>query len=140
MVAWIISQVRFHTTMVLTQPSPIQVFDVDEWGVSIPLWFSRNIRKPIYNKRTEVFPYHYGSHATLRTTSRGCGSHTFPYHYGSHATDEIDEKYRKRYAFPYHYGSHATELGFVSTGHLLPVSIPLWFSRNLVLPPLSALQ
>jgi len=77
----------------------------------------------------------------------------FPYHYGSHATDTSTEALEKLAAFPYHYGSHATTERQASC-HLLhqsfhttmvltqrgrvwyknisniPVSIPLWFSRN----------
>jgi len=81
--------------------------------------------------RGDVFPYHYGSHATCRTRkdrrNQASGFHTtmvltqptvemakvfkeimFPYHYGSHATIMVGEEGRGRELFPYHYGSHAT--------------------------------
>ncbi len=74
----------FHTTMVLTQRScktysrqfhvsiPLwfsrnlrqQPLSPSQLSVSIPLWFSRNV-KTVYGDVTGVpFPYHYGSHAT----------------------------------------------------------------------------
>jgi len=33
-----------------------------------------------------MFPYHYGSHATIMVGEEGRGRELFPYHYGSHAT------------------------------------------------------
>ena len=63
---------RFHTTMVLTQ----QVLDDAVYPVSlyvsIPLWFSRNSRRTEgFRRLHSPFPYHYGSHATPRTTQSG---------------------------------------------------------------------
>ena len=54
----------------------------------------------------------------------------FPYHYGSYATifnGEIEVSLPK---FPYHYGSYATEIEFSLFFYAHTVSIPLWFLRN----------
>ena len=59
--------------------------------------------------RREMFPYHYGSHATHFPNLRRLSLMSFPYHYGSHATNHVQETQRYKV-----------------------VSIPLWFSRNLV--------
>ncbi len=93
--------------MVLTQLDIVKVQDVDN-----------------------VFPYHYGSHATNKISACGMQAKGFPYHYGSHATIVPPICERLSYWFPYHYGSHATkEPGCYTITKI--VSIPLWFSRNL---------
>ena len=63
----------------------------------------------------------------------------FPYHYGSHAT--VTERFFRKqwYRFPYHYGSHATGTGRDSRGTDGNVSIPLWFSRNKVLKKMDSI-
>jgi len=149
----------FHTTMVLTQQQRPQ-------------------RRNLYRN---MFPYHYGSHATSpKKAWIYCKNQKFPYHYGSHATHLgdwtsqspasrfhttmvltqliVDESLVKKVEssfhttmvltqpetlleelvnamstrFPYHYGSHATP--GITPGPLRRdnVSIPLWFSRNLL--------
>jgi len=56
----------------------------------------------------------------------------FPYHYGSHATKSCSS-WRELYSkFPYHYGSHATTMEERLPLSFRKVSIPLWFSRNMV--------
>jgi len=63
-------QERFHTTMVLTQRETVVVLYSTPIVVSIPLWFSRNVR---YDEEKIIlntgFPYHYGSHATWNKAS-----------------------------------------------------------------------
>jgi len=60
-----------------------------------------------------VFPYHYGSHATGPvSTETLCAGFSFPYHYGSHATGNQEKK---------------------EPGKEFGVSIPLWFSRNMLM-------
>ena len=78
--------------------------------VSIPLWFSRNEEKGSFNWVMKVmFPYHYGSHATLEfKVCEDCKKKEFPYHYGSHATEILSQLEDAEDEFPYHYGSHAT--------------------------------
>ena len=79
----------FHTTMVLTQQFRVCKRFLPEEDVSIPLWFSRNDltfsgQGAIINRfhttmvltqrkaavestqRVNMFPYHYGSHATIQ--------------------------------------------------------------------------
>ncbi len=84
-----------------------------------------------------MFPYHYGSHATLllvcilamsfsfHTTmvltqqdryEALCKEILFPYHYGSHATRDCGDQIRVAW-FPYHYGSHATRWLYQSVYH-----------------------
>jgi len=80
---------------------------------------------------TDMFPYHYGSHATDARLHKTACLHEFPYHYGSHATeshnlfqinqlfsfhttmvltqpDPDEEHPALDILFPYHYGSYAT--------------------------------
>ena len=55
--------------------------------VSIPLWFLRNpTRIQQYKRAQNVFPYHYGSYATLVASRLPEREDVFPYHYGSYAT------------------------------------------------------
>ncbi len=56
---------RFHTTMVLTQPPRYSMNCSVPRKVSIPLWFLRNLLKKKKGKPAQtLFPYHYGSYAT----------------------------------------------------------------------------
>jgi len=82
-----VAEKSFHTTMVLTQRGVEMVAINKEAGVSIPLWFLRNI-KWIREVHREVylFPYHYGSYATVRNNGEISFVSPFPYHYGSYAT------------------------------------------------------
>mgnify|MGYP001287649963 FL=1 len=54
---------RFHTTMVLTQPS-YRRKEHHNLQVSIPLWFLRNGERGKGYRIDIEFPYHYGSYAT----------------------------------------------------------------------------
>jgi len=168
----------FHTTMVLTQHRRSWQKSERKSSVSIPLWFSRNrpqrhplgnqnhVSIPLWFSRNRspnsvgasqlllLFPYHYGSHATVsmengkkwitqvsiplwfsRNGSSRCSypsmGDKFPYHYGSYATWPIDVGKRKsRPWFPYHYGSYATWVKARKEHTCQEVSIPLWFLRN----------
>ena len=123
-------ETRFHTTMVLTQP-----------GAKF-----KNHRDPV------LFPYHYGSYATLGRRYRSSKnrlvsiplwfsrnttllllpptySKTFPYHYGSHATSNCLHLHRNTASF--HTTMVLTQLTTNQiTECFIPVSIPLWFLRN----------
>ena len=118
-----IGNVRFHTTMVLTQLN-------QNWTLA---------------RFLEQFPYHYGSYATESALARlffrfvrfhttmvltqraivkvGNAELSFPYHYGSYATQaNLPEGYYLVWKFPYHYGSYAT--GWRLTSPYLPNMFP----------------
>ena len=102
--------VRFHTTMVLTQlffPEKGKVY-LYEFPYHYGSYATISVR--CSTQRVSRFPYHYGSHATVRSGfAYICFYETFPYHYGSHATvHEIQRSGGFYVSFPYHYGSYAT--------------------------------
>jgi len=80
---------------------------------------------------TTMFPYHYGSHATIEDNTV---AHDFifnvsiPLWFSRNSSDSVTE-IKSNTEFPYHYGSHATSY-FIIYNYILYVSIPLWFSRN----------
>jgi len=59
-----------------------------------------------------LFPYHYGSYATLTRCGITKVCLMFPYHYGSYATTFCERCERVIDMFPYHYGSYATYTRF----------------------------
>jgi len=148
------THLRFHTTMVLTQPCAYVWFIANTTCVSIPLWFSRNGTKVVDYYSTNVFPYHYGSHATQCSHIRVWAPQLFPYHYGSHATEwipkggdcmnlsfhttmvltQLTKCSWPRWRRP---SSFHTTMVLTQPNHFAyqggferEVSIPLWFSRN----------
>jgi len=101
--------------------------------VSIPLWFSRNTDVQEAIDLGTMFPYHYGSHATVVSGRSVTGKfRRFPYHYGSHATD--DESYRAFAAKSFHTTMVLTQQvnSLFKKLKFNIVSIPLWFSRNVL--------
>jgi len=95
--------------MVLTQLLLLLLILQSRFGVSIPLWFSRNPGEEDNSWLADLC-----FHTTMVLTQLG----------GVVSGPVIANK------FPYHYGSHATrpiKVRPISTNN---VSIPLWFSRN----------
>jgi len=102
----------------------------------------------------ETFPYHYGSHATQRQSRhlRQPDLVSIPLWFSRNELYDVFDGSMKC-SFPYHYGSHATRYLWGLTSclpcfhttmvltqlsnqgnaflPLMPVSIPLWFSRNI---------
>jgi len=122
---------RFHTTMVLTQPTLFQDLLQPPDNVSIPLWFLRNLLKFITLLTLSiVFPYHYGSYATQRSR---IASHTLLY-------VSIPLWFLRNTLPPlsshsciscFHTTMVLTQLSASSLNLLISaVSIPLWFLRN----------
>jgi len=117
-----IGNVRFHTTMVLTQRTPwgwtigwIWCFHTNMvltqlWRacqvcrpphVSIPLWFSRNadiIFQPV-NQPAVSIPLWFSRNEVNYWSMPGVTM--FPYHYGSHATTHSDMR-RSGYSSSFH--------------------------------------
>jgi len=77
--------------------------------VSIPLWFSRNPLLMIFRGGVEM-SFHTTMVLTqlLLVVEKNNRYRMFPYHYGSHATMPDDCRIYQELLFPYHYGSHAT--------------------------------
>ena len=101
---------RFHTTMVLTQLyQELPESQINVEPVSIPLWFSRNPASVVRDDQGRiVFPYHYGSHATVFACNE------------KHAMVFV--------SIPLWFSRNPLTRQVLE----LPVnvSIPLWFSRN----------
>jgi len=124
--------------MVLTQPE--QREKLIRKSIVFPYHYGSHATgyKLIGKDPINQFPYHYGSHATIIYAGAfQLLGEAFPYHYGSHATFKRLKTVADAGSFPYHYGSHATSDNQGPTEpHIQNVSIPLWFSRNLARRPL----
>ncbi len=77
-------------------------------SVSIPLWFLRNPEVEVHTEMGALFPYHYGSYATVNTRIH------IVYVYSFHTTMVLTQPIYKQHIGP--------------SG--ITVSIPLWFLRN----------
>ena len=121
----------FHTTMVLTQLTSLRKLK-NYTQVSIPLWFLRNrILYPMKSRTTLLFPYHYGSRATVGTVMMYSSCISF------HTTMVLAQRrfWRSR-TLSVNWCFHTTMVlaqrckNYSWCKAPSHVSIPLWFSRN----------
>jgi len=79
---------------------------------------------------SDMFPYHYGSHATRIAVLfvRLCNRVSIPLWFLRNRRWYMRKVLEN--GFPYHYGSYATRLVRTNEQVSSVVSIPLWFLRN----------
>ena len=124
------------------------------WSVSIPLWFSLNLYVAAGWRRTQWFPSHYGSRSTdtpAYSTWTGWNvsiplwfslnrkdSPNVSRFSGFHPTMVLAQRWPCKTTenaaeqFPSHYGSRSTGRTQLRPKSLSAVSIPLWFSLNII--------